>query len=97
MAIECKDYARRLTRSYVTEILQDYWPLLDKREVSQVVVVTRNGIVANARDVFDGIRTSHVTLEEVSFLILQPDRLIQNMRALYEDDLAHYYVSILGL
>lgn len=93
VVIECKDYARRLTRSYVTEILQDYWPLLDKREVSQVVVVTRNGIVANARDVFDGVRTSHATLEELSFLILQPDRLIQNMRELYEDDLAHYYVS----
>ncbi len=75
------------------EILQDYWPLLDKREVSQVVVVTRNGVVANAREVFDGVRTSHATLEELSLLILQPHRLIQNMREVYENDLAHYYVE----
>ena len=80
VAIECKDYASRLTRSDVAEILQDYWPLLDKREVSQVVVVTRNGVVANAREVFDGVRTSHATLEELSLPILQPHRLIQNMR-----------------
>ena len=93
VAVECKDYASRLTRSYVTNILSDYWPLLDKREVSQVMIVTRNGIVANARNIFDGVRTTHSTLEELTFRILQPEQLLQNMQALYEDDLINYYVA----
>jgi NACHT domain-containing protein len=93
VAVECKDYASRLTRSYVTNVLSEYWPLLDKREVSQVMIVTRNGIVANARNVFDDVRTTHSTLEELTFRILQPERLLQNMQALYEDDLINHYVA----
>src|SRR5690348_6453660 len=55
IAVECKDYARTLTREQVAKITADYLPLLSQRAVDQVLLVTRNGIVPNAKEVFDGV------------------------------------------
>ncbi len=43
-AVECKDYAKPLDKGYVAgSIFSVYHPMLDKREVDRVLIVSRRG------------------------------------------------------
>ena len=91
-AVECKNYTKRLSREVVSQIMSDYWSLLDQREIDQILLVTRSGIVANARAVFDGRRALHLSIGELTDHVLRPTRLLANMRSAFENDLQQYYV-----
>jgi NACHT domain-containing protein len=92
IAVECKDYERRLTRNQVADILKDYYPLISKNVVQAVTIVTRRGIVENAADCLDGRSTRHMTYRQVLSSVVDLSPLAHEMRELfYVDNLNQYY------
>jgi NACHT domain-containing protein len=92
IAVECKDYKRRLTREQVVKILYDYQPLLSRGLVDAVHIVTRNGIVDSANDALDGKATCHYTHSDLVRDILDLGPLVQDMREQYFlGELDRYY------
>lgn len=79
VAVECKDYSRKLPRALAAEILADYRPLLDQQLVNKVLVVSRNGVVANAKSLFSDARFDHLTYAELLERAFGPTILIHNM------------------
>jgi hypothetical protein len=92
LVVECKDHQRPLSREQVAKELADYMPLLQNREADQFVLVTRAGIVANAREMFDNKTTKHATLEELTREVLRPDSLLRSIIDSFERDLSECYV-----
>lgn len=94
VAVECKDWARPLSREQCAAILADYYPLLDQRLVDQILLVTRNGIVSTAKKLFDGRRQQHLTFGELADRLFNPLPLVMNMKRQYElSDLNTLYVK----
>ena len=52
VAIECKDWKRPLTRESAAAIISEYLPLLDQHSIDQFLLVTKNGLVAHAKELF---------------------------------------------
>ncbi|HJR07738.1 MAG TPA: NACHT domain-containing protein [Pyrinomonadaceae bacterium] len=93
VAFECKDYERPLTREYVASVLADYQPLLNQSLIDRFCLVTRNGVVANAKKCFDDKVTQHLTYSELLDRLIAPRPLISNMYKQFGlDDLDKYYV-----
>ncbi|MFK0122425.1 NACHT domain-containing protein [Streptomyces nigra] len=92
IVFECKDYQRALSRERVANEMSGYWPLLQNGDVDQIVLVTRKGIVANARPIFDGKKTLHLTLADLTGQILRPEALVRSMIDSFEQDLSNYYM-----
>ncbi|HEX5403175.1 MAG TPA: NACHT domain-containing protein [Pseudonocardiaceae bacterium] len=92
MVFECKDYGRPMSRKRVAEEIAEYWPLVNNDKIDQFVLVTRNGIVANAQGVFDNRKTHHMSLAELTHQILRPDSLLRSMSEVFEHDLKKYYI-----
>lgn len=93
VAFECKDYERPLTREYTASILADYQPLLNRNLIDRFCLVTRNGIVANAKKCLDGKTTQHLTYDELLDRLISPRPLISNMiKQFMIDDLNKYYI-----
>lgn len=44
IAVECKNYAERLTKEVVEKTVISYLPLLENRQVDRILIVTRNGL-----------------------------------------------------
>jgi hypothetical protein len=95
IAVECKDYTRPLIRRDVAEILSDYRPLLEQNKIDRVMIITRHGIVAQAKDALDGKRFAHMTYDELLNSLLGPGCLVENMRHQFSIDLlSEYYVPV---
>jgi hypothetical protein len=92
VAVECKDYSRRINRDQMTDFLKDYYPLLNKGTISAVIIVTRNGINENAADCLDGQTTRHLTYSQILRQILDLSPLAHEMRQqFFLDSLNEYY------
>ncbi|WP_431239264.1 NACHT domain-containing protein [Mycolicibacterium aichiense] len=92
IAVECKNYERRLTRAQVASILSDYSILVDNRQINAVYIVTRKGIVDNAAQALNGETTRHFTFDELLGNVIDLNPLLQDMRIIFEQDgLQHYY------
>lgn len=95
IAVECKDHARPLTREDVVGVLSDYRPLLEQNKIDRVMLITRHGIVATAKDALDGKRFAHVTYDELLSSLFGPGCLVENMRQQFSVDLlSEYYVPV---
>jgi hypothetical protein len=95
IAVECKDYGRPLTREQLTAILSDYSPCLKPDGVDRLFVVTRKGLVANAKKIVDGRQVLHLAIHELEDLVWRPKFLIENMISQFEREaLNEYFVDI---
>ena len=67
-AVECKDYAKTLDKGYLSrEIFPVYHPMLLRREVDRVLIVTRNGISTDGQEFLDSLMGfSHKTYEQLA-------------------------------
>jgi hypothetical protein len=93
IAIECKDWGRPLTRKQVAVIVSEYLSLLDQELIDQFLLVTRHGIVPDARNVFDGRKLQHFTFADLTDKVLDPTPLIDNMVRQYSaGGLDKYYI-----
>ena len=52
IAIDCKNYAKPMTRDAVSKEWDSYYPLVAKQNVDSFWLVTRNDVVANAKELF---------------------------------------------
>lgn len=94
IAIECKDYSRPLTREEVARFVSDYMPLLSGTEITGCYLVTRSGIVANAKACLTARELLHLTFEELLNLVLRPAQLLANMEQRFEaDQLSEFYID----
>ena len=94
IAIECKDYSRPLTREEVVGFVSDYLPLLSNDGVTGCYLVTRSGIVANAKAALTVREMLHLTFEELLNLVLRPAQLLSNMEQRFRaEQLSEYYVD----
>src|ERR1700730_925719 len=97
IVIDCKDYRRPLTREAVAKEWNDYNPLVVNRAVESFWLVTRNDIVANAKEVFHDKSARHFTAWDLQNMILGPQRLIDDMEKQFGiDNLDKYYISARG-
>jgi NACHT domain len=93
IAVECKDWKSPLTREQCSKITSEYHALLDQNQVDQFLLVTRNGIVPNARKLFDARRYQHLSFSELADKVFDPGPLVENMRTQYlADNLDAYYI-----
>ena len=75
IAVEAKDWARPLTREQCSQIIADYHSIVDEGTADQFLLVTRNGIVPNARFLFDGRRFQHLTFTQLADKVFDPTPL----------------------
>ncbi|NTU50294.1 MAG: NACHT domain-containing protein [Desulfobulbaceae bacterium] len=95
IAVECKDHARLLTRETIVRILSDYRPIIEQNKADRIMIVTRHGIVASAKDALDGKQYTHVTYDELLQSLFGPGSLIENMQQQFSTDLlSEYYVPV---
>jgi hypothetical protein len=93
IAIECKNFHLPLTRGTTATIVSEYLPLLDQRLIDQFLLITREGLTADAREIFCGRRIKHLTITELADTIFDPTRLIDNMiRQFSAKQLDSYYI-----
>jgi NACHT domain len=85
VAVECKDWTRPLTREQCAAVLADYNPLLEQRLVDQFLLVTRHGVVANAKKLFNERRCQHLRFDELADQLFNPHPLIANLKRQYEE------------
>ncbi len=94
IAVEVKNYNRPMTRDAVSAELVSYHMLLQNRSVSQVLLVTRVGIVPGAKELFDRELRVHLTLDELRRAIAGPDSLIAEMKRQFDREyLSATYVA----
>ena len=94
IAIDAKDYGRPLSRERADREYSSYYPLVTNNQVDQIIIVTRHGIVANAKEIFDGKKAKHFTIAELRTYIFDPNRLIDDMESQFSSGkLNEYYVD----
>lgn len=91
-AVECKDYAKPLDKGYVAgSIFSVYHPMLDKREVDRVLIVSRKGLSTDAQEYVDSLRGfSHKTYDELAEALVGLKRYIQHLALLRPTDDTEY-------
>jgi hypothetical protein len=93
--VEAKDYGRRLQRSDVVTIWADYSGLIDKSAPATLLVITRQGLTADAEAFIDeqaGMR--HQTIWELENEILGLTDYVRSLTGLFElDGLNEYYIA----
>src|SRR5690242_9313070 len=52
VAVDAKDYEKPLSRDRADKEYSSYYPLVTNEQVDQFILITRNGIVANAKEIF---------------------------------------------
>lgn len=93
IAVECKDWNRPLTRHDCSLIVSEYVPLLEHKAIDQFLLVTRDGIVASAKKLFDGKRTQHLCFAELADKVFDPRPLVANsIRQYSKDGLDRFYI-----
>src|ERR1700733_10642478 len=66
IAIECKDYGEPLALKLVTEVFADYFPLVDNKEIDQLLIITRRGLHPGAASyVKSNAKIIHATFLEL--------------------------------
>ena len=97
IVVECKDWERPLTRKDCAQMIADYSPILDGRLADQFLLVTKSGIVPNAKKLFDDRRNQHLRFTELVDKVLDPTPLVENMsRQFSNDGLNDYYIQQSG-
>jgi hypothetical protein len=91
-AVECKDYAKPLDKGYVaSSIFSVYHPMLDKREVDRVLIVSRKGLSPDALEYVESLRGfSHKTYDELAEALVGLKRYIQHLASLRPTDDTEY-------
>lgn len=95
IAVECKDYDKRLGTREVAQIASEYQPLLDSNRVDQILLVTRAGLTPQANaDVSARRHFSHQRLHELLSRTLDFATYLNELERQYleaPDGLANYY------
>lgn len=94
-AVECKDYAEPLTKSYITsQIWPQYHTMQESGSVQRVLIVTRKGISQpDAQDFVDSWKgASHLTYEQLAEHLVGLRAYIEYLSGLKATD-AHEYVE----
>ena len=98
-AVECKAYARAMHMSEVAKVIAEYRPLIDGRQVEEVLLVTRSGLSPDAEALMQNERAfAHMTLTGLSNDVLDLSAYMQGLRDSYDhspDGIAEYYVPVL--
>jgi hypothetical protein len=79
VVVEAKNYSRALRREEAAQMLYDYKPLIDKGFADIFLLVTSNGIVPNAKLLFDG-KMIHQTKDELFRNVFPCQSLLTNMQ-----------------
>jgi hypothetical protein len=96
IAVECKDYSKPLSRLITAGIISEYRPLLDQGTADSFILVTRNGIVPNAGEMFDGDRFRHLRYSDLLAEVLDLAPLVQDMLQIFQlDGLDQYYEPVI--
>lgn len=94
--LEAKDYAKRLTRKQVVEIYTDYSGIIQSREPSILLLVTRNGLTTDAQAFVDLEQPlmRHQTIAELENEALGIDAYVKSLTEIFtEDGLSKYYIE----
>jgi hypothetical protein len=97
VAVECKHYNRPLHMQEVVKIWADYAPLVAKRLVDQVLIVTAEGFAPNALNYVEsipGLRTQ--TMSGILNTAIDFSSYLQTLIADFDDaadGLPHYYIG----
>ena len=98
LVVDAKDYARPIDRDRTAFEYGSYYPLIANKHADQFVLITRNGIVANAKEMFDGRTSLHMTMSDLQNKIVDPSQLVQDMIRVFSDNnLDKYYVKAKSL
>jgi hypothetical protein len=91
-AVECKDYSKRLDKGYVgSEIFPLYHPMLEKREVDRVLIVSRNGLTTDAEEYVGSLKGfSHLTYERLAEALVGLRGYIEHLATLKPTDETDY-------
>ena len=93
--VEAKDYGRRLQRSDLVTIWADYSGLIDKSAPATLLVITRQGLTADAEAFIEeqgGMR--HQTIWELENEILGLTDYVRSLTGLFElNGLREYYIA----
>ena len=95
IAVETKDYNRALRKSEISEIIGDYVPATNTREIDEVWVLSQNGFSPDARDPLEK-QPNFYRLSYIEFLrsLIDFPKYLQYLRMQIEQDgLLEYYVS----
>lgn len=94
IAVDAKNYSKPLTREEASKEYSDYYPLIASKLVDQFLLVTRKGIVANAKEIFDGTTAVHYSYSELDGRTIASKNLIREMLGRFHSErLSSYYVS----
>lgn len=94
IAIECKDYNRKLNRKQCSIIIAEYLQLLHANLIDQFLLITSNGIIASAKELFNNKDIKHSTYIDLIDSVLDPSALIENMINQFSDNkLNKYYIN----
>ena len=94
VAVECKDWNKPLTREQCASIIADYATLLQDRLIDQFLLVTRKGVVAGAKPLFDDRQRQQLTWSQLANRLFDPMPLLENIRRQYLDSpLSKTYVE----
>lgn len=92
--VECKCFEKKLNRSQVASIISDYIPIIERGKVDKFYLITKNGIVANASEIFDNKKTFHFKYEQLFNHLFGFEYLIENMIQQFKIDyLDKYFVE----
>ncbi len=91
-AVECKDYAKPLDKGYLSrEIFSVYHPMVERREVDSVLIVTRKGLSPDAQEYVDSLRGfSHKTYEQLAEALVGLRGYIRHLASLRPTDDTEY-------
>jgi len=84
VAIECKEYSKKLTRKQVVTIFTDYLPLCESKKIDYLLLVTSNGLVPSALNYEDQTdKLIHITYDELMNSILDFSNYIQGIKDIF--------------
>ncbi|MFY0629729.1 MAG: NACHT domain-containing protein [Flavobacteriaceae bacterium] len=90
VAIECKEYSKKLTRSQVITIFSDYLSLCESKKIDYLLLVTSYGIAPSALNFEDQTdKFIHITYNELLNSILDFSNYIQGLKGIFSENLLH--------
>ncbi|MCB9476233.1 MAG: NACHT domain-containing protein [Deltaproteobacteria bacterium] len=101
VAIECKNKSQRLSRNYVSRIASDYQPLLDTVAVTELLIITMNGISPAAEAyIRESRHISHLTYSELLASIMDFSAYLHCLVDNFEhhpDHISKLYIPLLNI
>ena len=94
IAVECKEWSSGVDREAIKSVYYDYMPLLDKREIDELWIVTPNPVGATAREhtiSLDGVELVH--FNELEQDVIDFSIYAENLvREFHRESFSKYYI-----